>query len=75
MMLDGTTGYFPNPSEAAVADTWHGPYDVLGDPHPDDNTHTSWHSQISSVFKVQRSFILRYQFLDFVSSYRYNNNR
>ena len=42
----------PNPSEAAIADSWHGPYTVLGNPHPDDETHTSFHSQISSVFKV-----------------------
>ena len=36
-----------------MADTWHGPYRVLGNPHPDDPSMTSWHSQISSVFKVQ----------------------
>lgn len=47
-----TTGYLPNPSEAAIADTWHGPYTVQGDPHVDDPSHTSFHSQISSVFKV-----------------------
>ncbi len=52
LVTSGTTGYFPNPSELAVADTWHGPYTVLGDPHPDDASRTSWHSQISSVFKV-----------------------
>ena len=53
LLTSGTTGYFPNPSEVAVADTWHGPYRVLGDPHPDDPSHTSFHSQISCVFKVQ----------------------
>ncbi len=42
----------PNPSEVAVADTWHGPFKVLGDPHPQDESHTSYHSQVSSVFKV-----------------------
>lgn len=52
LITSGTTGYFPNPSEAAVADTWHGPYRVQGDPHVGDITHTSFHSQISSVFKV-----------------------
>ena len=31
----------------------HGPYRVLGDPHPDDPTHTSFHSQISCVFRVE----------------------
>ena len=52
LVTSGTTGYLPNPSEIAAADTWHGPYTVLGDPHPGDESHTSYHSQISSVFKV-----------------------
>ena len=52
LITSGTTGYLPNPSEAAIADTWHGPYTVLGDPHPEDASQTSFHSQISSVFKV-----------------------
>ncbi len=52
LITSGTTGYYPNPSEAAVADTWHGPYTVLGDPHIGDESHTSFHSQITSVFKV-----------------------
>ena len=52
LITSGTTGYFPNPSEAAIADTWHGPYRVLGDPHRGDMSRTSFHSQISSVFKV-----------------------
>ena len=53
LITSGTTGYFPNPSEVAVAQTWHGPYTVLGNPHIDDKTNTSFHSQISSVFKVE----------------------
>lgn len=53
LVTSGTTGYLPNPSEIAVADTWHGPYTVLGNPHPGDVSHTSFHSQISSVFKVE----------------------
>lgn len=52
LVTSGTTSYLPNPSELAVADTWHGPYTVLGDPHPTDESHTSFHSQIGSVFKV-----------------------
>lgn len=52
LVTSGTTGYLPNPSEVAMADTWHGPYTVLGDPHPADPSHTSFHSQISSVFQV-----------------------
>jgi len=53
LITSGTTGYLPNPSEIAVADTWHGPYTVLGNPHPGDESRTSYHSQISSVFKVE----------------------
>lgn len=53
LVTSGTTGYLPNPSQVAVGDTWHGPYTVLGNPHPEDVTNTSYHSQISSVFKVQ----------------------
>ena len=51
-MTSGTTSYLPNPSELAIGDSWHGPYTVLGDPHPTDKSRTSFHSQISSVFKV-----------------------
>lgn len=53
LITSGTTGYLPNPSEVAVSDSWHGPYTVLGDPHIHDNSDTSYHSQISSVFQVQ----------------------
>lgn len=52
LVTSGTTGYLPNPSEIAVGDSWHGPYTVLGNPHPDDESKTSYHSQITSVFKV-----------------------
>lgn len=52
LITSGTTGYLPNPSELAMADTWHGPYTVLGNPHPDDPSQTSFHSQVSSVFQV-----------------------
>ena len=52
LMTSGTTGYLPNPSEVAIADTWHGPYTVQGNPHIGDEANTSFHSQISSVFKV-----------------------
>lgn len=35
-----------------MAETWHGPYQVQGNPHRNDPSNTSFHSQISSVFKV-----------------------
>ncbi|WP_234988163.1 family 43 glycosylhydrolase [Demequina sp. NBRC 110056] len=52
LITSGTTGYYPNPSEVAVADDIHGPWTVVGDPHPGDATGTSFGSQISSVLKV-----------------------
>lgn len=53
LFTSGTTAYFPNPSEVAVSGAYHGPFTVLGDPHVGDASHTSFHSQISSVFKVE----------------------
>lgn len=51
LLTSGTTGYFPNPSEAAVSKEWHGPYHIQGNPHVNDTSGTSFNSQISSVFK------------------------
>ncbi len=51
LFTSGTTGYFPNPSEVACAWSYHGPWKLLGDPHPGDVEHTSYRSQITSVFK------------------------
>ncbi len=51
LFTSGTTGYYPNPSEVAMAETFHGPWTVLGDAHPADTSRTSYGSQISSVFK------------------------
>jgi hypothetical protein len=51
LVTSGTTGYFPNPSEIASAPDHHGPWTVLGDPHHDDTSRTSYRSQVTSVFK------------------------
>ena len=51
LFTSGTTGYFPNRSEVACAWSYHGPWKLLGDPHPGDPEHLSYRSQISSVFK------------------------
>jgi len=51
LFTSGTTGYHPNPSEVACAKTYHGPWTVLGNPHPNDASCTSYNSQITSVFK------------------------
>lgn len=53
LLTSGTTWYMPNPTLTAIADTWHGPYTVTGETHPEDPDKTSFHSQISCVFKVQ----------------------
>ncbi|GAB3801693.1 glycoside hydrolase family 43 protein [Humibacter antri] len=51
LVTSSTTGYFPNPSEFATAETFNGPWTVLRDAHPSDPSRTSFRSQISSVFK------------------------
>lgn len=51
LITSGTSGYFPNPSQVAMADSYHGPWTVLGDPHPSDPSATSFRTQISSVFR------------------------
>jgi len=52
LITSGTSWYFPNQSEVAVADDYHGPWTVLGNPHPNDSSETSFHSQISSIFPL-----------------------
>ena len=51
MITSGTTAKFPNPSETAVADRVMGDWRVIGDPHVNDEKHTSFDSQISCIFK------------------------
>jgi Glycosyl hydrolases family 43 len=51
LVTSGTTAYFPNQSELAVAASYHGPWSILGDTHPGDPHRTSFRSQISCVFQ------------------------
>ena len=51
LVTSGTTGYYPNPSAVAASSTYHGPWSMLNDPHPNDPTRSSYQSQVSSVFK------------------------
>lgn len=51
LLSSGTTGYNPNPTEAAMAKLMHGPYEVLGEPCINDEKHTSFDCQFSSVFR------------------------
>ena len=51
LFTSGTTSYYPNPSEIASSDMYHGPWVCLGDPHIGDERHTSFDTQITSVFR------------------------
>lgn len=51
LLTSGLTGYIPNPSEAAQGESFHGPFTVMGDLHPEDTSCSSYNSQISGVFK------------------------
>ncbi|MCE5257773.1 MAG: family 43 glycosylhydrolase, partial [Chloroflexi bacterium] len=51
LFTSGTTGYWPNPSEVACSEHYHGPFKVLGNPHVNDPSESSFRSQITSVFR------------------------
>lgn len=51
LITSGTSGYFPNQSQVAVAEQPHGPFTTLGNLHPSDHSGTSFRSQISSVLR------------------------
>ena len=51
LITSGTTGYFPNPCRAAIAETFHGPFTDLGETSPTDRSRTTFNSQPASVFK------------------------
>lgn len=51
LLTSGTTGYIPNPTECAVAEDYHGPWENIGRIHIGDTENLSFRSQISSVFK------------------------
>lgn len=52
IFTSGMTGYVPNPSEVAISDDWLIGYKVLGNPHVNDDSKSSFNSQISHIFKV-----------------------
>lgn len=52
MLTSGMTGYVPNKSDSAMANTWNAQFKSLGNPHVDDTTNASFNSQISKIFKV-----------------------
>ncbi len=52
MITSGMTGYVPNRSDWAVADSWDGEFISHGDPHVSDPSCASFNSQISKIFPV-----------------------
>lgn len=52
MLTSGMTGYVPNKSDSAAADSWETPFMSIGNPHVADATNASFNSQISKIFKV-----------------------
>lgn len=52
MLTSGMTGYVPNKSDVAVSDSISEPFVSIGNPHPTDESNSSFNSQISQVFKV-----------------------
>ncbi|MFV0363653.1 MAG: family 43 glycosylhydrolase [Suipraeoptans sp.] len=52
MLTSGMSGYVPNKSDAAIADTVEDVFQSIGDPHVRDESRASFNSQISQVFKV-----------------------
>lgn len=52
MLTSGMTGYIPNKSDAACSDCWTEPFQSIGNPHMEDESLSSFNSQISQVFQV-----------------------
>ena len=57
LLTSGMSGYVPNPSLIAVADTIEGPYRELGDPHVDEPGVSSYNSQVSCIFQYEDKYI------------------
>lgn len=53
MVTSGMTGYTPNQSDYAVALNWKDEFVSQGDPHVNDESMSSFNSQISKIFKVE----------------------
>ena len=53
MVTSGMTGYTPNQSDYAVALNWEDEFVSQGDPHVNDESMSSFNSQISKIFKVE----------------------
>lgn len=52
MLTSGMSGYVPNQSDLAEADSYETEFQSIGDPHVGDDTLSSFNSQIGQVFHV-----------------------
>lgn len=52
LFTSGTSGYYPNASKVCMFEDYHGEYVDLGDPCIDDETNTTFSSQITSVLRL-----------------------
>lgn len=52
LFTSGMTGYIPNQSDLGVTSEWNLPFQSIGDPHVNDESLTSFNSQIGQIFKV-----------------------
>ena len=52
LLSSGTTGYYPNLSEVASFDDYHGEYTVLGNPTPTDPYNHSFCAQYTDVVRI-----------------------
>lgn len=52
MLTSGMTGYIPNQSDSAVSEGFEQPFTSIGDPHVNDESLSSFNSQIGQIFKV-----------------------
>ncbi len=52
MLTSSMSGYVPNRSDAAIASDWEDEFISIGDPHENDDTHASFNSQITKVFRI-----------------------
>ena len=52
MFSSGMTGYIPNKSDYAQANTWEDTFISRGNPYPGDKNNSSFNSQFTQIFKV-----------------------
>lgn len=58
LVTSGMTGYIPNQSDAAAADSFEMPFESIGDPHMEDESMASFNSQISQIFQIHGTDML-----------------